>query len=72
MLVTGFSSRSSPSRFVGLVLGLGLFSIDLQSVCCLRTGSREFIEGPGGMVVSGGQVPKFVCELVKKLLLVVF
>jgi len=51
MLVIEFSSRSSLSRFIELVLGLELFSIDLQSVCCLRTGSREFIEGPENIVV---------------------
>jgi len=72
MLVTGFSSRSSPSRFVELVLSLELFSIDLQSVCCLRTGSREFIKNSKNIVVSGGQILKFVSELIKKLLLIVF
>jgi len=72
MLVTGFSSRSSPSKFVKLVPGLELFSINLQSVCCLRTGSREFIKNSEDIVVSGDQVLKFIYELVKKLLLVVF
>jgi len=72
MLIIGFSSRSNPSRFIELVPGLGLFSINLQSVYCLKTSSREFIEGSENIVVLSSQVLKFVYKLVKKLLLVIF
>jgi len=56
MLITKFSSRSSFSRFIELVLSFKLFSIDLQSVCCLRTGSREFIKNSESIIVLSDQV----------------
>lgn len=72
MLITGLSSRSSLNRFIKLIPGLELLSIDLQSVCCLRTGSRKFIKSSEDIVILDDQILKFVSKLVKKLLLVVF